>query len=419
MGFRSKVPRSCRRPGLWPSGQPASPDANAVVCTPHAWLSGNALPYGNYEITKSLWNFRTNRMCLPFYSADLSRFDTFSVRVNGSQGDMPGMSGGANLPFSGRGPDEAMPREASQSGPRGENGSANTPTSERSGERRIRRRAVISAPVRVRSAEGEISALDEISATIDVSRNGFLFVSARADFSRGMIVAVTFPYSQSPIAIQAERPGRVVRVAELSDGRHAVAIAFDPGRLSVPVDASPATALECGNGGPLPGAVTPAAGLEERPLVIVVDSDPGVRTLLRTFLEELGYEVMALHGARQAHALLDQMLPALVIAEIEGRDLPGYDLCARIKSTERLRGVPVVLTTQCANPSDYSNAHSLGAVVCIAKPFRMDRIQRVVELLVPTRAALGHTGAPGPGQRDRRSGFDRRRIPDPGRRAAH
>ncbi|HVB87482.1 MAG TPA: response regulator [Candidatus Dormibacteraeota bacterium] len=258
-------------------------------------------------------------------------------------------------------------------------------------ERRKRRRAVISAPVRVRSAEAA-NVIEEISTTLDVSRTGFLFASARADFSPGMTVAVTFPYSKSPVAAQAERPGRVVRVREEAAGCFAVAVAFEPSGLSV--DASVAAGLErafnLASSSDIPAAAPKAAKKEkeaERPLVIVVDSDPGVRDLLRTFLTEQGYEVMALHSARQAHALLDQMLPALVIAEIEGHDLPGYDLCARIKSTERLRDVPVVLTTQSAYPSDYSNAHSLGAVVCIAKPFRMERIQHVVRLLAPTDAA--------------------------------
>lgn len=328
------------------------------------------------------------------------------------------MRDGENLPFLSGNPGDARPHEASQSRPRGEKGRASTPPADMSRERRHRRRVVVSAPVRVRSAEAETSAPDEISTTIDVSRNGFLFVSTRADFSRGMIVAVTFPYSESPVAIQAERPGRVVRVNRLGDDRHAVAIAFEPALCKAAAGASAPARIERRGHPVSPGAVMPTAGPEERPLVIVVDSDFDVRSLLRAFLDEQGYEVLALQGARQAHALLDQMLPALVIAEIEGRDLPGYDLCARIKSTDRLRDVPVVLTTQSAYPSDYSNAHSLGAVVCIAKPFRMDRIQHVVELLAPTRAALSQIGAPGPHQRDRRSGFDRRRVPSPGRRSA-
>jgi CheY-like chemotaxis protein len=235
-------------------------------------------------------------------------------------------------------------------------------------ERRRRRRVMISAPVRVRGVYAASNGPDEISTTVDVSRHGFLFVSARIDFVQGMTVAVTFPYSKSAVPAQAEQPGRVVRVSRMPDGRFAVAIALGSGREAAAEQSSAASASD---------------STGERPLVIVVDADADVRESLRSFLTTQGYEVLAVPGARQAHALLNQMLPALLIAEIEGEFLPGYDLCARIKSTPRLEEVPVVLTTRSAYPSDYSNAHSLGAIVCLAKPFRMERIGHIVRLLVP------------------------------------
>jgi CheY-like chemotaxis protein len=248
-------------------------------------------------------------------------------------------------------------------------------------ERRKRRRALISAPVRVRNAYGGSNSPDEISTTVDVSRNGFLFLSARPSFARGTVVAVTFPYSKSALAVQAERPGRVVRVSRLADGRSAVAIALGSGA------ADPDSAKRKAAGRPLSSDSSRKPG--ERPVVLVVDADVEVRESLKNALSAAGYEVIALPGARHAHALLNQLLPALLIAEIEGEDLPGLDLCARIKSTPRLKNVPVVLTTRCAYPSDYANAHSLGAVVCIAKPFRAERVSHVVRLLVPSSDVSG------------------------------
>jgi CheY-like chemotaxis protein len=246
-------------------------------------------------------------------------------------------------------------------------------------ERRQRRRALISAPVRVRSAYGGSNGPDEISTTVDVSRNGFLFLSARPTFAHGSVVAVTFPYSKSALAVQAEQPGRVARVSALADGRFAVAIALGVGRRKSE-SASPKRTIAADSRPLAHKSRTPA----ERPLVVVVDADLETRESLKGVLSAEGYEVIALPGARQAHALLNQLLPALLIAEIEGEDLPGLDLCARIKSTPRLKNVPVVLTTRSAYPSDYANAHSLGAVVCIAKPFRPARVGHVVRLLVPS-----------------------------------
>lgn len=234
---------------------------------------------------------------------------------------------------------------------------------------------MISVPVRVRGVYTCTNDPEEISTTVDVSRHGFLFVSARPEFSHGTTVAVTFPYSESPVAIQAEQPGRVVRVSALADGRFAIAISLGTtGRRA----AADAPALE--------NAASSASPADDRPLILVVDADVEVRDSLKDLLTEQGCEVLAVSNSRQAHTLLNQLLPSLLIAEIEGHDLPGLDLCARVKSTPRLHDVPVVLTTRSAFPSDYANAHSLGAVVCMAKPFRPERIGHVVRLLIRSNA---------------------------------
>lgn len=244
-------------------------------------------------------------------------------------------------------------------------------------ERRRRRRAMISAAVRVRSIDAPQYGPDEISTTLDVSRGGFLFVSAVPGFTLGMQVAVTFPFSSAPAAIQAEQAGRIARVTEMPDGRRAVAVALDArrGQISAhrPARKSAHEAYE--------------APESQKPMVLIVDADQQVRDPLKSYLTKDGYHVIAVGSAREAHEVLQLFTPALVIAEIEGEDLPGYDLCARIKSTPRLQTVPVVLTTLAAYPSDYANAHSLGAVVCVAKPFRQERLGHVVRLLAPTAEA--------------------------------
>lgn len=241
-------------------------------------------------------------------------------------------------------------------------------------ERRRRRRAMISAAVRVRSIDAPQCGPDEISTTLDVSRGGFLFVSALPGFALGMQVAVTFPFSSAPTALQAEQAGRVARVTEMPDGRRAVAIALGAWMSQSSVHASARK----------PGSEASAG---QKPMVLIVDADLAVRDSLKRYLSKDGYDVIAVSSAREAHEVLHLFTPALVIAEIEGEDLPGYDLCARIKSTPRLQCIPVVLTTLAAYPSDYANAHSLGAVVCVAKPFRQERFGHVVRLLAPTAQA--------------------------------
>ena len=246
-------------------------------------------------------------------------------------------------------------------------------------ERRKRRRAIISAPLRVRGFDLKHGGGPyETLTTTNVSRLGVLFQTSNHSYHHGMELAVTFPYSNSSVAIQAEQMGRVKRVTELPDGRVAVAVAFGEGPQEDYVAAS-GQRLEA-----------EAAQVEliaepetKKPLVLAVDADPTIREMVKTFLSVEGYDVIAVSSNGEAREVLKMFTPALVIAEIEGEGLPGYDLCAHIKTTPDLKRIPVMLMTSSAYPSDYSSAHSLGAVVCIAKPFRQERFGHVVRLLAP------------------------------------
>ncbi|MGB9243988.1 MAG: response regulator [Candidatus Acidiferrales bacterium] len=289
-------------------------------------------------------------------------------------------------------------------------------------DRRKRRRALISAPVRVRGINVTDAVVDEISTTIDVSRAGILFLSTSPNYARGMEVAVMFPYSSAPAALHAEQQGRIVRALGTSDGRYAVAVALGEGvgedivdscgrKI---VDSSPAPRMPLAPAAPLASSNGSVFSLtreanSKRPLVLVVDADEMIRATLKGYLGSEGYEVMAVSNCPDAREVMNMFTPALVIAEVEGDGLPGYDLCAHVKQSPRLKHIPVVLTTSSGYPSDYSNAHSLGAVVCMTKPYKQERLGHVVRLLVPPPAEFcaqkNGAAAPRPADPSRRCGY--------------
>ncbi len=282
-------------------------------------------------------------------------------------------------------------------------------------ERRRKRRALISAPLRVRTKNLTGQGLDEVATTVDVSRLGVLFHTSLDCYMRGMELAVTFPYSKIPHGIQAEQMGTVARIQDLGDGRRAVAVMLGvvPGQhvvdtygrklANTPVHLT-ASKTAFAENGMLAEKLT---GLDvKKPVVLAVDADLAVRDSLRGCLEKEGYEVIAMSSAKEARQLLDILTPALIIAEVEGEGLPGYDLCAHVKQTPRLRHIPVVLTTGSAYPSDYSNAHSLGAVVCMAKPYKLERITHIARLLAPPPSTQQNQCTPRAGDPSRIPGRD-------------
>jgi len=293
--------------------------------------------------------------------------------------------------------------------------SATQSKSEYPPERRRRRRAMISAQVRVRTEDVTGGGPDEISTSVDVSRIGFLFLTTNPAYQRGMDVLVTFPYSNSPTAVQAEQPGRVARVNDTGDGRRAVAIAI--GAVKQDIVDSGGRVLVTNEGlreimhepvreslsEPLRALSAPEK-LPKKHLVLAVDASALIRETMKNYLTNEGYEVIAVETAADAREVLNMMTPSIVIAEIEGEGLPGYDLCAHVKSTPRLAHIPVVLTTSSAYPSDYSSAHSLGAVVCMAKPFKQERLGHVVRLLAPPPQLANHATPPRAADPSRRAG---------------
>lgn len=260
-------------------------------------------------------------------------------------------------------------------------------------ERRRRRRVKVSAAVRVRATDPSAVSFTDVAMTIDVSRDGILFQTERTDFTKGMSVGVTFPYSNAQGALNVEQAAQVVRVSDLGDSKFGVAIQFrhvqqkaaaaiaasGPGSKEKSATHGASTALK---GTPLPAPVA-------RPVVLAAESDPRLQDQLKALLAPEGYDVFTVGTAAAALDILRTTVPSCFIAEVELPDTSGYDLCLIIKNSERLARVPVVLLTGSATPSDYAASHNFGALVCMAKPFEPKRMLQVVRLVAPPPAKPG------------------------------
>ena len=270
--------------------------------------------------------------------------------------------------------------------------------------------------MRVRGINVTDAVVDEISTTIDVSRAGILFLSTSPNYARGMEVAVMFPYSSAPAALHAEQPGRIVRALGTSDGRYAVAVALGEGIGEDIVDScgrkisdsspAPRMPLASSNGSVFSLSREPNS---KRPLVLVVDADEMIRATLKGYLGSEGYEVMAVGNCPDAREVYEYV-HARAGDRGSGRRGPArLRSCAHVKQSPRLKHIPVVLTTSSGYPSDYSNAHSLGAVVCMTKPYKQERLGHVVRLLAPPPAEFcaqkNGAGAPRPADPSRCCGY--------------
>jgi CheY-like chemotaxis protein len=244
-----------------------------------------------------------------------------------------------------------------------------TPAANLIKDRRRKRRVRISASVRVRSPRSS-DYFEEICTTVDVSRDGVLFQTPRRSYEVGQTFAVTFPFSNSPTAINIEQPGEVVRVADGTCDMIQVAMRFRPVLSAQPSRSTSA-------------AAAPAKVEERVAPVVAVEAGAQEQQVIRNLLEPQGYTVVIAANGAQALEMLGTHSASVVIAEMATADMSGYDLCSAIKGNPHLAHIPVVLISRTGLPVDYSVAHSMGAVMCLSRPFPPNRLVQVVRLLAP------------------------------------
>lgn len=255
-------------------------------------------------------------------------------------------------------------------------------------ERRRRKRAKISAQVHLRAVNSP-QRFEEVCTTVDVSRDGLLIAANSAGFWKGQQLSVTFPYSSSAPAFNQAQAAEVVRVTQKPGGKFSIGIQFLTARADARAEHK--SAFD-------PASANAHAGgrAQERQQSVVLAVEPDSRSAenLRNMLQQDGYTVVTVATAQDALEVLKTTVPAVFIAEVECEDMSGQDLCLIIKRNDRLQRVPVILLTRSAQPADYSASHEMGAVVCMAKPFKPERLHHVVRLVAPPPATTSAYGVP-------------------------
>jgi CheY-like chemotaxis protein len=121
----------------------------------------------------------------------------------------------------------------------------------------------------------------------------------------------------------------------------------------------------------------------EGPLVICVDDEPSILTLMERTLTKKGFRVMGSLGGDKAISLIHERKPDLILMDIKMPEINGFDICARLKKSEDVAKIPVIFVTGMAEEVDRTRAFSSGACDVLLKPFDMDvlveKAQRTLE----------------------------------------
>jgi DNA-binding response OmpR family regulator len=115
------------------------------------------------------------------------------------------------------------------------------------------------------------------------------------------------------------------------------------------------------------------------PTILIIDDDAKLNQLLKDFLKDFGFDVVAATHPAKGLKKLKQASPDLVILDIMLPEMDGFEVCRAIRQTSN---IPIIMLTARGEVTDKVVGLELGADDYLAKPFEprelVARIQSVL-----------------------------------------
>lgn len=107
--------------------------------------------------------------------------------------------------------------------------------------------------------------------------------------------------------------------------------------------------------------------MQDRPLILVVDDDVPILTLMKSLLKEFGFETVTAGSGESAIATAREHVPDLILLDRNMPGMSGAEVISALRTQPPLRDVPVLILS--GEPIDHEELAAMGAVDGVQKPF--------------------------------------------------
>jgi chemosensory pili system protein ChpA (sensor histidine kinase/response regulator) len=115
--------------------------------------------------------------------------------------------------------------------------------------------------------------------------------------------------------------------------------------------------------------VLPANTSAALPVVMVVDDSLTVRKITSRLLEREGYQVVTAKDGLDALEQMKDLLPAVMLVDIEMPRMDGFDLARNVRGDPRTRRVPIIIISSRTAEKHRNQAAQLGVNAFLGKPY--------------------------------------------------
>ena len=125
--------------------------------------------------------------------------------------------------------------------------------------------------------------------------------------------------------------------------------------------------------------------MNDKPVILVVDDDAPILTLMHNLLREFGFEPLAAATGAQAVATARERRPDLILLDKNMPGMSGEDVIRAFRSEERLDDVPILILS--GEPVEPDELAALGANAAVQKPFDVPALIGQIRAYLETTAS--------------------------------
>ncbi|MGH9524822.1 MAG: response regulator [Terriglobales bacterium] len=116
--------------------------------------------------------------------------------------------------------------------------------------------------------------------------------------------------------------------------------------------------------------------------VLIVDDSLAQTRLIRSVLEQAGFQTVTSSDSREVEEILAVERPQLILLDVIMPGRNGFQVCRELKSSAEYARIPVVLVTSKTAESDRFWGEQQGADGYVTKPFTKEELLEQVRKFV-------------------------------------
>lgn len=124
-------------------------------------------------------------------------------------------------------------------------------------------------------------------------------------------------------------------------------------------------------------------GASRRPTILVVDDDPTFCAIMGEILRMYQAQVHTASSADEAMAILDSVLPDLILTDVMMPEVDGLTFVRRLRSGGTMASVPIIIVSAGVSQREKAAALQAGADQFLPKPFSLHELRAAVGDLLP------------------------------------